>query len=221
MRELTRSSQPLLKLASFVALCWVRTRRLVRCLDTHSALIWPSRRLGQTRRARSLCRAHSLSIVLWTSDLLVRGFHSVVVILVTLVFQGLTLPVIVQFLKIEDVDGQVSEEKQLSEIRCRMAKLSVDYLDDNYTAELQRNNKLNRYYEQLLHVIGREQRINGDDGEAEEHKEARTLFNAIFLELMSARRAELKSLRREKTYDDEVLREFEHTLDLEEARMRV
>jgi Na+/H+ antiporter len=147
-------------------------------------------------------------------------FITFIVILITLVFQGLTMPLLIRVLKIED-DAQIPEHRQLSEIRCRMANHSINYLDENHSAEVESNAKLKRFYEQLHHTIKREQQNATEDGDAKERAEAREQFNRIFLELVANRRKELLNIRRERIYDDEVLREYEHTLDLEEARMQV
>lgn len=148
-------------------------------------------------------------------------FITFVVILITLVFQGLTTPLIIRFLNISELDDRIPEEQQLSAIRLRMAKLSLDYLDENHPEEVMENGKLNRYHEQLLHTIGREEHIATNNGEVEERAKAREVFNRIYLELVKNRREELALIRREKLFDDEILRDYEHTLDLEEARMRV
>lgn len=145
-------------------------------------------------------------------------FITFVVILITLVFQGLTMPLIIRFLKIEDTE-RIPESQQLSEIRCRMASYSMAYLDENHPAEIESNAKLKRFYEQLQHTIRREELNASADEAARERAGARAEFIQIFLELVTNRRRALIELRREKIYDDEVLREYEHTLDLEEARM--
>ena len=146
-------------------------------------------------------------------------FITFIVILITLVFQGLTMPLLIRFLKIED-DGRIPEDRQLSEIRCRMANHSIVYINENHPAEVESNAKLKRFYEQLHHTIKREQQNASENGDAKERAEAREQFNRIFLELVANRRKELINLRDERIYDDEVLREYEHTLDLEEARMQ-
>lgn len=147
-------------------------------------------------------------------------FITFIVILITLVFQGLTMPSLIRFLKIRD-DEHIPEEHQLSKIRCRMANHSIAYLDENHPSEIESNAKLKRFYEQLHHTIKREQQHSSDDGDAKERAVAREQFNRIFLELVANRRRELINIRRERLYDEEVLREYEHTLDLEEARMQV
>lgn len=148
-------------------------------------------------------------------------FITFIVILITLVFQGLTLPLILRFLNVEDIDGQIPEARQLTEIRLRMARASLEYLDENHPAEINEIPKLNRFHQQLQHTIGREENILANEENIKEREVSRSRFNEIFLELIKARRSELINIRRERIYEEEVLREYEHTLDLEEARMRV
>lgn len=147
-------------------------------------------------------------------------FITFVVILITLVFQGLTMPFLLRLFKLEEIDPRMPPEEQLSMIRLRMAKLSIDQLDREHDEEVKTNAKLNRYYEQLLHVVGREEKMASGADAKEGRRQARERFNEIFLDLVASRRAELVNMRREKEFDEEVLREFQHTLDLEEARMR-
>lgn len=147
-------------------------------------------------------------------------FITFVVILITLVFQGLSMPFLIRLLKIEDTE-HIPEQRQLSEIRCRMASYSIEYLDANHPAEIESNAKLKRFYEQLHHIIRREELNKSEDETTKGRAEARNEFNRIFLELVANRRRELINIRRERIYDDEILREYEHTLDLEEARMQI
>jgi CPA1 family monovalent cation:H+ antiporter len=147
-------------------------------------------------------------------------FITFVVIFITLVFQGLTMPFLLRLFKLEEIDPRPPHDEQLSMIRLRMAKLSVELLDGEHEEEVKTNAKLNRYYEQQLHVIGREEKISSDEGEQDDRRHARERFNEIFLELVENRRRELVEMRHEKEFDEDVLREFQHTLDLEEARMR-
>jgi Na+/H+ antiporter len=148
-------------------------------------------------------------------------FITFVVILITLVFQGLTMPLIIRYLNISEIEEYLPSEQQLSKIRLRMARLSLEYLDENYPGEVQSIAKLNRFHAQLHHTIGREEKFAVNDQEVVERSRARETFNRIFLELVENKREELALLRREKLFDDEVLRDYERTLDLEEARMRV
>jgi Na+/H+ antiporter len=173
----------------------------------------------------SLAAALSIPLMLDTGEMFPHRnlilFITFIVILVTLVFQGLSMPFLIRWLKVEEIEKRLPIDQQLSEIRLRMARASLAFLDHEYEKDVQNNAKLNRYYEQLLHVIGREERITSDEGEIEDRRQARERFIEIFLALVETRRRELNEIHAEQLYDEEVLREYEHSLDLEEARMRV
>lgn len=173
----------------------------------------------------SLAAALSIPLMMTNGDVFPQRnlilFITFVVIFITLVFQGLTMPLLVRFFNINEIDEKIPEAQQLTQIRLRMAKLSLDYLDQYHTQEVSNIPKLNRFHQQLHHTIGREEHILADEEGLQEREQKRSQFNTIFLELIDVRRKELINIRSENIYDDEVLREIEHTLDLEEARMRV
>lgn len=148
-------------------------------------------------------------------------FITFVTIFITLVFQGLTMPLLIRLFNVKETDEKIPQSQQMAEIRLRMARLSLDYLADNYAEEVEKIPKLHRFHQQLNHTIGREEKILADEDGIEEREQKRGRFNEIFLELIKLRRNELILIRRENIYEDEVLRDIEHTLDLEEARMRV
>ncbi len=173
----------------------------------------------------SLAAALSIPLMLTSGEAFPQRnlilFITFVAIFITLVFQGLTMPLLIRFFNVKEIDTKIPAAQQLTEIRLRMAKLSLEYLDENYAEDVNEIPKLNRFHQQLHHTIGREEHILAEEISTKERDRNRKQFNKIFLELIEARRNELVSLRRENAFDDEVLREYEHTLDLEEARMRV
>jgi monovalent cation/hydrogen antiporter len=148
-------------------------------------------------------------------------FITFVVILMTLVVQGLSMPFLLRVLKIEEIDERRPEEEQLTEIRLRMAKLALAFLSERYESELTTNPKLVHYHDQLQRLVAAKTHHGIDEREAEELIASKALFNRIFLDLTQAQRAELARIHSEKVYDQEVLREYEYRLDLEEARMRL
>jgi len=146
-------------------------------------------------------------------------FITFVVILVTLVFQGLTLPLFLKLLKIEEVDDYVPTADQIEAIRLRLAKSSIQYLDKHYDQEMEEYATIGRIKEQLERTIA----VTENSTEEQEKKEklisVRMLYRRIMLELITFRRKELDKLQKEKKYDDHVLRELVHSLDLEESRL--
>ncbi|MUV03784.1 Na+/H+ antiporter [Flavobacterium rakeshii] len=148
-------------------------------------------------------------------------FITFVVILITLVFQGLTLPFIIKLLKlkVEEVDDFVPLDDQIEEIRLRLAKDSVAYLDDRYAEEMEEFETISRVKEQLLRSIEATERTMEEEEKREALSSVRKLYRNIMIELVALRRDGLHKLKLEKKYDDEVLRILEHNLDLEEARL--
>jgi Na+/H+ antiporter len=144
-------------------------------------------------------------------------FITFVVILVTLVFQGLTLPLFIKWLKVTEVDEYIPESQQIEAIRLELGKRSLDYLDNNYSYEMEKYEIIARIREQLLLSITAQGPDQND--KKRELTTAGALSRKILLELVSLRREGLKQMTEEGRYDDQVLRALESNLDLEEARL--
>ena len=146
-------------------------------------------------------------------------FITFVVILITLVFQGLTLPFIIKLIKIEEVDEYIPVHDQIESIRLQLAKRSVKYMEDNYKSEMLEYETVYRIKEQLERSINATEKTINEESKKTALASVRKLYRNIMIELIDLRRAGLHELRSEKKYDDEVIREMEHNLDLEEARL--
>jgi Na+/H+ antiporter, bacterial form len=146
-------------------------------------------------------------------------FITFVVILITLVFQGLTLPFFLKLLKVEEVDDVVPPEEQINAIRLKLAKNAVQHLKEHYPEQLQNNRTVQRILEQYeLNIVLSEgtktEKINIDKQHAD-HK----LYVKIMQEIIHLKRQGLDEAEEEKKYDHEVIRDLEYNLDLEEARL--
>jgi Na+/H+ antiporter len=134
------------------------------------------------------------------------------VIFVTLVLQGLTLPVLVRFLGLAESDGRNPEEE---EARREMLKAALDYLsesrakDDDTFAELYED--ITGHYQQRLTALS----VTGD-GEGVDPVVHKRLAD-ISRQLLQIERQTAVRLRNEGKIGDETLRELEHELDLREA----
>jgi CPA1 family monovalent cation:H+ antiporter len=146
-------------------------------------------------------------------------FITFVVILVTLVFQGLTLPLFLKWLKIEETDERVPEDEQIESIRLQLARDCVNYLNDTYDREMNQFETIARIKEQLERSIRATERTLIEQSQKEEVGSVRKLYRKIMLELVTLRRVGLANLKATKQYDHEVLRDMEDNLDLEEARL--
>ncbi|RYG11032.1 MAG: Na+/H+ antiporter [Chitinophagaceae bacterium] len=146
-------------------------------------------------------------------------FITFVVILVTLVFQGLTLPFFLKALKVEEVDEFRPTHEQIEEIRLSLAKEAVLHMDDNYSKEMEQYETIRRVKEQLLRSIGATEKA-AENNSKESLGAVRKLYVDVMLELVHLRRQGLYKFSKEKKYDDEVIKELENGLDLEEARLK-
>lgn len=143
-------------------------------------------------------------------------FITFIVILITLVFQGLTLPIFLRLLKVEEIDDHAPFDEQKEAIHLLLAKEAVIHLNQKYSKEMTEFETIARIKEQL------ERSIRATEQTVAEQKQqvasVRKLYKKIMLEITALRRTELNKLRATKKYDDEVLRDMENNLDLEEAR---
>ncbi|MBN9385730.1 MAG: Na+/H+ antiporter [Chitinophagaceae bacterium] len=144
-------------------------------------------------------------------------FITFVVILCTLVLQGLSLPLLVKWLKLEVQENE--EEQQLS-IRLRLATAVLDHITGEYGEEatsIDAFNRLKERYERMVQITSKKL-------EKEEGKEISPTFlpryRQLLLELVAVQRRELSQMRHDKLFSDELLRSKEFELDLEEARFR-
>jgi monovalent cation/hydrogen antiporter len=144
-------------------------------------------------------------------------FISFVVILFTLVLQGLSLPWIIKKLNVQVEENNLSEEL---EIQLRLSEATINYLQNNYDEEVQMNAALRAIKDRYLamiesHTLQLEKIKAGTVATYE-----KPLHHQVMLELVHIRRLQLKHLRHEKKFADELLRKKEVELDLEEARLR-
>lgn len=146
-------------------------------------------------------------------------FITFVVILITLVFQGLTLPILIKLIKIDEVDVEEPVENQIDEIRVQLAKESISYLDDNYSKEMEQYETIMRIKEQLQRSISFSENAKLEDSCAQ-LTAVRSLYNKIMLEIVAVRRNGLYKIREEKHYDSSIIKDLEYTLDLEESRLK-
>jgi Na+/H+ antiporter len=145
-------------------------------------------------------------------------FLTFMVIVGTLVVQGLMLPAVIRFLHLED-DGEEAE-RELAEARIRAAQAALERLEELTGEDWVREDTAER-------VRGgyafRQNRFGAWlDGEDDGSIEARSQdFQRLRRELLAAERAAVQDLRRAGAISDEVARRVERDLDLEDARLEI
>ncbi|HTD92230.1 MAG TPA: Na+/H+ antiporter [Chitinophagaceae bacterium] len=145
-------------------------------------------------------------------------FITFIVILITLVLQGLSLPVIIRWLEIKD-DNEENEHEQEQAIRLRLATAALDHMQSQYSDEISTidaYNRLKERYERMIEIANR-RLLHEEDESAKASFVPK--YRQMLIELVATRREELQKLRREKIYSEELIRNKEYELDLEEARL--
>ncbi|SEA64344.1 cation:proton antiporter [Pedobacter hartonius] len=148
-------------------------------------------------------------------------FITFIVILVTLVFQGLTLPLVIKWVNIKDSGDFLPIEEQDAAIHLRMKHAALKRLNTKYQKEISNNELVGFLMNQLENDIA----IAGQRLECLEcegmKKEELELYNLVLLDLYNVQRKELFVLRHEKTFSDEELRKIESELDFDEAKINL
>jgi monovalent cation/hydrogen antiporter len=137
-----------------------------------------------------------------------------VVILVTLVGQGLTLAPLIDWLGVVD-DG--TEEREEVMARIRLAEAALARIEELTEEEWARPDTLERM--RGMYDYRRRRFAARQDGDADRYEERTGAYQRAMYELFDAQREELIGLRNRGEISDEVRRRVERELDLEESRL--
>lgn len=139
-------------------------------------------------------------------------FITFIVILATLIIQGLTLPALIKKLKLSDTEsGYMSEEESEHYLRKEMRRVALRYLNENYKERRSENEYFNRLMD----------RWEQEDKEDSVHKFSEK-SKEIYFETLEQQRIWLRAEnRRNPNIDEEYIRHYLTRLDLEEERLRM
>jgi CPA1 family monovalent cation:H+ antiporter len=147
-------------------------------------------------------------------------FLSFVVIFVTLVVQGLTLPLLIRWLKIKPHNDIDSEEKEL---QLFIANSTLHFIEKDLKVELSNKSEaqLKKKYDHLINDLEKElrrhKRAKRND-KAVEAKVPDALVNAK-LEISKFQRALLIKIHKDGEFNDTVIRQVERELDIDELKL--
>ncbi|WP_246625455.1 Na+/H+ antiporter [Edaphocola aurantiacus] len=146
-------------------------------------------------------------------------FITFVVIFVTLVFQGLTLPLIIKWTGIKEIDIIAPENEQQAGIRFNLNKVALQQINDHHNHHLDVNEFLRQLKAELeADLQMTQQKLETLGCNMDEHGRIQS-FNHILLDLYHIQRQELFRLRRENLFSDSEIRKAELQLDLSEMKV--
>jgi monovalent cation/hydrogen antiporter len=146
-------------------------------------------------------------------------FITFVVILVTLVLQGLSLKPLIRILKIP-VNEKETEKLDALALRIHLAESVLAYMDTNYSKEVGKYDAYKRVkdrYERMIEITRKKLEEEDTEDDADSFLPR---YREMLVKLVDVRRRELNHIRGTGEYNEELIRERERELDLEEARLR-
>lgn len=146
-------------------------------------------------------------------------FITFVVIFVTLVIQGLTLPFVIKLIKLEEIDKVIPEDEQQAGIQERIDRIALKLIDAKYSDDVKENELVGLLKTNLENrmTYTRQQLESLECNETEFAEVDR--YHHILMDIYALQRKELFQLRREKFYSDEEIRKAELQLDLNEMKI--
>ena len=154
-------------------------------------------------------------------------FITFIVILVTLVFQGLTLPWIIRKLNAEDKYATIPEPEQEIIIQKNLANYSLRYLKEKYGQDWLENAHLSNLYARLRIELGFFKQQLEETGNATEETDTTTEntnalvhYQQIYLELLDEQRTFLHDINRHAEFDEDLIRKYHSLIDIEELKTR-
>jgi CPA1 family monovalent cation:H+ antiporter len=145
-------------------------------------------------------------------------FITFIVILVTLVLQGLTLPWVIKRVNPQDRYATIPEGKQEIIIQKKIAQYSLQYLEEKYGNDWSKNEHLDNLHSRLqidLKLLSREIENAGDSNES-----SRAEHKMVYLELLDHQRKLLNKMNHHKEFDEELIRKYLALVDIEEFKLR-
>ena len=146
-------------------------------------------------------------------------FITFMVILITLVLQGLTLPALIKWVDIEDLDYTISFEQQRQMVRKQLARLSLDILDKKHAREVKENAMVRLIKNQIVADMELLKDWREEDA-AEREEQFYHEYRSIRTELIAEQRKYLSDLNKQKEINDDIIRQQLDLLDLEEERIK-
>ncbi|TKK65301.1 Na+/H+ antiporter [Ilyomonas limi] len=146
-------------------------------------------------------------------------FITFIVILVTLVFQGLTLPWLIRKLKMEDRFSPISPEKQEMIIQKKIAHQSLLFLEERYKEEVMTNEHVGNLKARLSSSLSYFT-SSFENEPAYDDSNPMKRYQHISLEMLDKQRELLHQMNHRSEFDEEIIRKHLSLLDLEETKLR-
>jgi CPA1 family monovalent cation:H+ antiporter len=144
-------------------------------------------------------------------------FITFIVILFTLVIQGLTLPWLIRKVNLDDRFTLIPETKQEIIIQKKIAQYSLQHLEEKYSEGGINNEHLNNLQLRLKTDLDF---FNHELEEGNKKNDSLKKFQNIYLQLLEHQRTVLHQMNQRSEFDEELIRKYLSLIDLEEFKLR-
>lgn len=137
-------------------------------------------------------------------------FITFVVILLTLLIQGLTLPYFIKKIKFTTIQDSISRGESYNLVRKELAEFALNYLKENYGDLVESNSSLQKLIQKW------EEHSNSIDDESIGKD-----LKIIYLDLLNQQRQWLLNKNKDEiTLDEDIIRRHMYFLDIQEEKMK-
>ncbi|HUR98171.1 MAG TPA: Na+/H+ antiporter [Pyrinomonadaceae bacterium] len=144
-------------------------------------------------------------------------FITFVVILVTLVFQGLTLPWVIRKVGADDKYSTIPAHQQELIIQKKIAKTSLEFLNEKYGEHRVKIEHLDNLVSRLeIDLQFLEKQMDGSGDGPQTFKS----YHSIYLKLLEHQRQLLEAMNHSAELDEDLIRKYLSLIDLEEYKLR-
>lgn len=141
-----------------------------------------------------------------------------VVILVTLVLQGLTLPWLIRKLNPSNRLEMITPYKQEQIIQKKLAMYSLKHLEEKYGKDLPQGEHFDLLISRLKTEINYFNRVMDDNHHID--NDHLNEFQRIYLELLEEQRKLLNEINHRAEFDEDLIRKYHGLVDMEEFKLR-
>lgn len=145
-------------------------------------------------------------------------FITFIVILVTLVLQGLTLPWVIRKVNVEEAEGSIPEQQQEKIIQKKMAHYSLQFLEEKHGEHLLDNEHFNNLKAKLKSELDYFNRLFEEQEQSIDH--SLKDYHNIYLELLDEQRRILNKMNQKAEFDEDLIRKYHSLIDIEELKVR-
>ncbi|HEY3403125.1 MAG TPA: cation:proton antiporter, partial [Ohtaekwangia sp.] len=146
-------------------------------------------------------------------------FITFIVILVTLVFQGLTLPWVIRLVNAREMDVELPEGQQEAGIQVHLKAVALARLNEKFVQDVEDNELVAMFKKGLENDMEEaNQRLASLECDTMAVEEIHR-YHHVLVDIYAEQRKKLFELRRDKAFSDEVIRKQELQIDLDETKI--